>query len=190
MKYVLLDRDGVINRRILRGYVTSWEQFTFLPGALEGLRLFAERNYSAIVVSNQACVGKGLISLEALEEMTRRFVREIEAYGGRVSGVYYCPHRSEAGCPCRKPNPGLLLKAQQEHRFPFAETFLIGDSETDLQAALRVGSPAVLISNGEPHRLENLPNASQRIFPSLYAAAQFILGLEKSGACPSVQTHS
>jgi histidinol-phosphate phosphatase family protein len=175
-KYVLLDRDGVINRRIANGYVTSPEQFEFLPRALDALRLLAEYGYKVMVVSNQACVGKGLISAEELEEITRRFVAEVEKHGGRIGGVYYCPHRKEDECECRKPRPGLLIRAQREHHFVFAETFVVGDSLSDLRAARQAGCPVILVvaapdPSGPPKGVE----APQATVADLYAAAQFIL---------------
>ena len=147
-RYILLDRDGVINRRTPNGYVTSWEQFEFLPRALDALRLLAEDGYRALVVSNQACVSKGLINSEGLAELTRRFAEEVEKNGGHIDGVYYCPHQDRDGCGCRKPKPGLLLQAHREHRFAFAQTFLVGDSELDLIAAHTVGCPAILVRAG------------------------------------------
>ncbi len=174
MKYVLLDRDGVINRRIPGGYVTAWENFVFAPGALEGLRLLALGGYSAVVVSNQACVGKGLITSSGLNEITCKFVKRVEEYGGRIEAVYYCPHRKEDACKCRKPQPGLLLEAQGKHQFEFASTFLIGDSESDLLAAYAVGSPALLISAGSPVPLGEVAWRPRAILPNLLAAAQFI----------------
>jgi D-glycero-D-manno-heptose 1,7-bisphosphate phosphatase len=174
-RFILLDRDGVINRRIPGGYVTSWADFRFLDGSLEALRLLAENNYAAIVVSNQACVGKGLLTSSELEVITRRFVEEVEKNGGRIHGVYYCTHREEDRCECRKPQPGLLLTAQREHKFSFADTFLIGDSERDLLAAFAVGCPALLISDEVQAKFEKLPHPPQGIFSDLYAAAQFIL---------------
>lgn len=122
-RVVLLDRDGVINQRIVAGYVTAWEKFVFLPGALEALRLLTAKNYYPIVVSNQAGVGKGLMSAADLEEVTRQFVEEAARHGGLIRSVYYCTHRVEDNCPCRKPKPGLLLKAQAEHHFTFEDTF-------------------------------------------------------------------
>lgn len=171
--FVLLDRDGVINQRIVDGYVISWEQFAFAPGALDALRLLNQAKYLPLVVSNQACVGKGLISMAALEDITRRFVEEVEGHGGRIYAVYYCPHREEDRCECRKPKPGLLRQAQREHRFTFAETFLISDSVADLQAARAVGCPALLIAGGST----NLPQdyRPRAILPNLLAAAQLIV---------------
>jgi len=173
-KFILLDRDGVINRRIPDGYVTSWEEFVFLPRALDALRLLAQKGCSSLVVSNQACVGKGLLTPEGLEEINRRFVAQAEKYGGKISGIYCCPHRQEDECECRKPKPGLLLRAQREHQFNFADTFFVGDSETDLLAAHRVGCPMVFVGGTTTPDLGALhPNA---VVPDLYGAVQWVLG--------------
>src|SRR5208283_693567 len=138
---------GVINRVKDGGYVTSWNDFEFLPGSLPGLRLLAQNGCAVLVVSNQACVGKGLLSAKELRSITQRFVAEVVAFGGRIRAVYYCPHRAEAGCACRKPRAGLLRRAQLEHGFHFEETFVVGDSAGDVEAARLVGSPAVLVSS-------------------------------------------
>jgi D-glycero-D-manno-heptose 1,7-bisphosphate phosphatase len=182
--FVLLDRDGVINRRIMGGYVTCWEKFVFLPGALDALRLLREKDYHAIVVSNQQGVGKGLMSAADLEEITRKFVAEVEAQGGRIREVYYCTHGAQEDCPCRKPKPGLLRRAQAEHHFAFQHTFLIGDSESDLRAAQAVGCPAIMVSDAPPAGLDRLPHAPRAVVPSLLAAAEFLLS--KSGCYNSV----
>jgi D-glycero-D-manno-heptose 1,7-bisphosphate phosphatase len=182
--FVLTDRDGVINQRIVGGYVTSWEKFVFLPGALDALRLLAAKDYRVIVVSNQAGVGKGLMTAADLQEITHRFVEEVDAQGGRIQAVYYCTHQAGDDCPCRKPKPGLLLKAQAEHHFTFEDTFLIGDSESDLLAAHAVGCPTIMVSNAAPGHLEKLPHAPQMIVPSLLAAATFLASLETHG--PSI----
>ncbi len=173
--FVLLDRDGVINRRIVGGYVTCWEKFVFLPDALESLHLLTANNYHVIIVSNQAGVGKGLMTAADLQEITRKFIEEVEAHGGRIRSVYYCTHRAEDDCQCRKPKPGLLLNAQAEHRFTFEETFLIGDSESDLLAAQAVGCPAIMVSNAPAAGLEKLPHAPRATVPSLLVAAAFLL---------------
>ena len=174
MKFILLDRDGVINRRVREGYVTSWDRFVFLPRALEGLRLLAEHGYAALVVSNQAAVAKGLMGPAELDAITRRFLDEAEEAGGRIESVYYCLHRPEDGCDCRKPEPGLLRQAQAEHGFAFRQTFLLGDTERDLEAAARVGCPAILIAaDGESAAPSEWPRRAT--LPSLYAAAEFVI---------------
>lgn len=179
-RFVLLDRDGVINRRIISGYVTSWERFVFLAGALEGLRLLNEKNYQVIIVSNQAGVGKGLMTAADLDEITRRFVCEVEAEGGRILSVYYCTHRAEDVCECRKPKPGLLRRAQAEHRFDFERTFLVGDTESDLLAAHAVGCPAIMVSYRPVAGLEKLLHPPRVIVPNLLAAAEFLINERES----------
>jgi len=174
-RFVLLDRDGVINRRIISGYVTCWEKFVFLPGALEALRLLNERNYQVIVVSNQAGVGKGQVSAADLDEVTLRFIAEVGAHGGRIISVYYCTHRAEDGCECRKPKPGLLRRAQAEHHFDFERTFLVGDTESDLRAAQAAGCPAIMVSGTPVSALETLPHAPRLTVPTLLAAAEFLI---------------
>lgn len=174
-RFILLDRDGVINRKIRNGYVASWKDFLFLPGALEALRLLTESGYRPIVVSNQAGVGKGLMTWSALNLITARFRRKVEAAGGRIHKVYYCIHRKEARCPCRKPRPGLLLKARQENNFEFGETCFVGDSLSDLLAARRVGCPMILV-NGNPSSLVKEGTVQPlAIVPDLRSAADFIL---------------
>ena len=174
-RFVLLDRDGVINRRIISGYVTAREEFVFLPGALEALRLLNEKNYQVIVVSNQAGVGKGLMTAADLDEITRRFVAEVEAHGGRILGVYCCTHRAEDGCECRKPKPGLLRRAQAEHHFDFGRTYFVGDAESDLLAAHAVGCPAIMVSDTRLAAWEKLPHAPRVTVPNLLAAAEFLV---------------
>jgi D-glycero-D-manno-heptose 1,7-bisphosphate phosphatase len=174
-RFVLLDRDGVINRRIISGYVDAWEKFVFLPGALEALRRLNEKNYQVIVVSNQAGVGKGLMTAAGLAEITRRLVAEVEAQGGRIRGVYYCTHRAEDGCECRKPKPGLLRRAQAEHHFELERTFMVGDTESDLQAAHAAACPAIMVSNTPVAGLERLPHAPRVIVPNLLGAAEFLI---------------
>ena len=174
-RFVLLDRDGVINRRIMSGYVTCWEEFVFLPGALEALRLLNEKNCRVIVVSNQAGVGKGLMTASDLDEITRRFRAAVETHGGRIQSVYYCTHLAGDDCECRKPKPGLLRRAQAEHHFDLGRTFLVGDSESDLLAAQAAGCPAILISGTPISAWEKPPYAPRLTVPTLWAAAEFLI---------------
>ena len=174
-KFLLLDRDGVINRRIENGYVASWEQFTFLPGSLEALRLLAQHQYAPVVVSNQASVAKGLVTQEQLDAITGRFLDEVRNAGGRIEAVFYCPHRDEDGCDCRKPKPGLLQRAQRKYGFNFAETFMVGDSMVDMQAAAGAGCPALLIAESASEEGLWLPPSPVAVLPSLYEAAEFLV---------------
>jgi len=181
-RHVLLDRDGVINRRVPSGYVTSWDQFHFLPRVLDGLRFLAEHGYIALVISNQACVGKGLLSSNDLETITRRFLLEVALTGGNIGHVYYCKHKEEDRCGCRKPLPGLLLRARVEHHFEPEETFFIGDSKSDMAAAEAAGCPSVLIRR-DAFLERHIPGASRPIITSnLYEAAELVVALQRASS--------
>lgn len=174
-RFILLDRDGVINRKIQNGYVTRWAEFRFLPGALEGLRRLTEAGFHLVVVSNQAGVGKGRMTQADLMLVTRRFIRKVNAFGGRIEKAYYCTHRKDARCRCRKPLPGLLLAAQRENGFNFGEAWMIGDSPTDLAAAACVGCPSIMICANPARLLQTAHLRAEAVVADLHAAADFIL---------------
>ena len=143
---IFLDRDGVINRRIVGGYVSRWSEFEFLPGAIEGIVRLSASETPIIVVSNQAGVGKGLIAVSDLADITRRFIAAVEQHGGRIDAVYYCPHTPADECECRKPKPGLLLQAQRDWALELSSSVLLGDSDSDGAAARAAGCRFVLVS--------------------------------------------
>jgi D-glycero-D-manno-heptose 1,7-bisphosphate phosphatase len=146
---VFLDRDGVINRKAGEGqYVTRWEGFHFLPGAAVGISLLNKAGWSVIVISNQRCVAKGLLTVEELEAMHRRMCGELAAAGAKLDGIYYCPHEKDPPCSCRKPAPGMILTAAKEHQLDLPSSWMIGDSESDVVAGKRAGcKTARLVKN-------------------------------------------
>jgi len=178
-RFILLDRDGVINRRIPHGYVTSWRDFHFLPGALDALRLLTTEGYKTLVISNQPAVGKGLMTLDQLAGITAQFSQDAKNHGGRIDGVYYCPHRSDDRCDCRKPKPGLLLQARREHLFDFGDTYFIGDSEADELAARRTGCHFVLVIDDSPYDGDRVPD-HRIIATSLLDAVRLVLKAESN----------
>lgn len=147
---IFLDRDGVINERILGGYVTRWSAFKFSPGIQRAMADLSSLAPPLIVVSNQAGVGKGLMTPAELAEITRQFVTELRNYGARVDAVYYCTHKPEEHCSCRKPAPGLLLQAAQDWRIDLQSSILIGDSPTDLRAAKATRCRTILFGPQDP----------------------------------------
>lgn len=155
---IFLDRDGVINERVVDGYVTKWEEFRFVEGMVEAVSALAQFETPILIVSNQACIGKGLLDEAELERLTRRFVAVLDEAGGRVDGVYYCPHRTEEGCPCRKPMPGLLQQASRDWHIDLSRSVLVGDSVTDMQAASAVNCGVVLFNSapGLPEKVRAL----------------------------------
>ena len=164
---VFLDRDGVINHN-RRDYVRRWDQFEFLPGALEALRDLARKDLPVLVVSNQSAVGRGLMSSWDLEEINTRMLELVTAAGGRIDGAYYCPHAPEAGCACRKPAPGLLLEAMQRFGVDPGRSCLVGDGVADMLVAREVGIPSILVLTGRGQ--ETLVDPRLRDCPITYIA--------------------
>jgi D-glycero-D-manno-heptose 1,7-bisphosphate phosphatase len=146
---VILDRDGVLNERPPRAeYVRRPEDFRWLPGALEALRMLNEAGYRVLVVSNQAGVARGAMSDRDLAAVTSRMVGEAAAAGGRIDAVYHCTHDWDEGCACRKPRPGMLFSAQRDHHLDLTRTVFVGDDERDGEAARAAGCPFVLVEDG------------------------------------------
>lgn len=148
---VLLDRDGVLNRRPEPGcYVTRIDQIEWLPGALEALRVLHEGGYRIIVVSNQAGVARRQLSRETLDAIHDAMRGHARAAGGWIDAFYCCPHDRDAGCDCRKPRPALLFQAQRDFSLDLTRTFFIGDDLRDMQAAEAAGAPGLLVTPSEP----------------------------------------
>jgi D-glycero-D-manno-heptose 1,7-bisphosphate phosphatase len=151
-----LDRDGVINRKAPDGqYVTRWEDFHFLPGVSEAIAQLNQAEFSVIVVTNQRCVAKGLITQADLESLHRRMIDQLARAGAKVDAIFYCPHEVDPPCSCRKPAPGMLLEAARSRQLDLAASWMIGDSPADIQAGKRAGcrTARVLMENpalGEP----------------------------------------
>lgn len=147
MSTVFLDRDGVINEN-RSDYVKSWQEFHFLTGAKEAIAKLTHAGHHIIVCTNQACIARGIVTLETVEEIHRRMLAEIAQAGGKIERVYYCPHSKDANCLCRKPHPGMLLCARDELGIELKDAIFIGDSISDVRAALAVGVYPVLVLTG------------------------------------------
>ncbi|MGH7541074.1 MAG: HAD-IIIA family hydrolase, partial [Gemmatimonadota bacterium] len=145
---IILDRDGVINRRPPKAeYVRSWDEFEWLPGAADALRLLSQASYSVIVVSNQAGIARGAMTEADLNAINDRLMQETLELGGRIAAIYYCPHGWDEGCDCRKPKPGMLFRAQHDFDLDLSRTPFVGDDERDAEAADAAGSPSILVSD-------------------------------------------
>jgi len=144
---IFLDRDGVINEN-RSDYVKSWSEFRFLPGSREAIAKLTRARHRIVVCSNQAGVAKGCIAPEIVEDIHRRMLAEIQDAGGVIEKVYYCPHSRDANCHCRKPRPGMLLRASSELGLDMGDAVFVGDSITDIQAGLAAGIHPVLVLTG------------------------------------------
>ncbi|MBN8730670.1 MAG: HAD-IIIA family hydrolase [Acidobacteria bacterium] len=148
---VLLDRDGVLNRKPPRAaYVCSWSDWEWLPGALEALHAFCAAGWRVLVASNQAGVARGALTAGDLEALHARMLAEVEQAGGRIDGVYVCPHGWDEGCDCRKPSPGMLFQAQRDWTLDLSQTWYLGDDDRDAEAASRAGCRFLRISEALP----------------------------------------
>ncbi len=163
-RLVFLDRDGVINRKPPEGgYVKSWEEFEFLPGVLEALRLLKDHGFRIIVTSNQRGVSLGKLQERDLLAIHSRMQAELEKAGGRIDAVYYCPHDCNS-CKCRKPEIGMFLQAQRDLSWlEFRQSFLVGDSITDMQAAARLGCRKILIADRNSPLIRQLAEENIRL---------------------------
>lgn len=142
---LFLDRDGVINRLRPNDYVKCWEEFEFLPGILEALTLWSQHFKHIIVVTNQRGVGKKIMTKETLDQIHLKMLTEIKAFGGRIDKIYCCTALRDED-PNRKPNPGMGYQAKKD--FPdldFSKSIMIGDSESDLEFAKKLGIYGVRI---------------------------------------------
>ncbi len=175
MSTIFLDRDGVINEN-RSDYVKSWHEFQFLPGACEAIANLTAAGHRIVVCTNQAGIAKGIISLQTIEDIHQRMLAGIASAGGRIERVYYCPHSQQEGCACRKPRPGLLLRAVRELDLDLHDAVFIGDSMSDIQAGFACGVRPILVLTGRGiEQLCTLSGAASEPFlvaSDLYHASQ------------------
>jgi len=144
---VFLDRDGVINRKAPEGqYITRWEDMELLPGVVEAIKDLRKANFTVVVITNQRCVAKGILKETELEELHRKLKELLASRGAAIDAIYYCPHEKNAGCSCRKPEPGMLLTAARDRGISLKESWMVGDSASDLQAGKSAGCHTALVT--------------------------------------------
>lgn len=185
-KAIFLDRDGVINKLIPDVYVNHWEQFEFIPEALEGLKLLAETDYKIFVVSNQGGIGMGYAGKDEVCEIFSHMKFDIEnEYGGRIDKAMFCSHRPDAGCSCRKPKPGMLYTLAFCFNIDLSQSWMIGDMDTDMEAGNAAGIKNLIGigKSGFPAATTFLPQGN-RMNPVMLAedlldAAKFIIHTDK-----------
>lgn len=143
--FVFLDRDGVINKN-RNDYVKTWDEFEFLPNAKKGIKLLNDNGFKILIITNQSVVGRGIIKEKTLNEIHEKMLKELNECGCRIEKIYCCPHAPRDNCDCRKPKPGLLLKAADDFDLDLKECHFIGDNETDKEAGDAVGCKTYLVS--------------------------------------------
>lgn len=156
-KAIFLDRDGTINKYV--GFLRNINDFELIDGVAEAIRKINESGYLAVVVTNQPVVARGEVSFEELEEIHSKMETLLGKEGAYLDAIYYCPHHPHKGyegerpelkidCDCRKPKPGMLLKAAEDFNIDLSKSWTVGDGENDIQAGINAGCKTVLLSNG------------------------------------------
>ncbi|MGE5452509.1 MAG: D-glycero-beta-D-manno-heptose 1,7-bisphosphate 7-phosphatase [Acidobacteriota bacterium] len=164
-KAAFLDRDGVINRD--RAYVHQWNEFEFVPGAVDAMRRLREAGYALIVVTNQSGLARGMYTEAQYQTLTTHMREALAQAGAEVTAVYHCPHHPKGTvsdlaieCDCRKPQPGMILRAAQEHGLSLADSILVGDKPSDIEAARAAGvGKAYIVQSDNEESTDGLAGA-------------------------------
>ncbi|MBE9562470.1 MAG: D-glycero-beta-D-manno-heptose 1,7-bisphosphate 7-phosphatase [Proteobacteria bacterium] len=147
-KFVILDRDGVINHDS-DAYIKSPDEWQPIQGSLEAIARLTQAKYRVIVITNQSGIGRELFTLDALNQIHNKMHQQLSNIGGIVEAIFFCPHRDEDKCKCRKPCPGLFHEFSDRLNAPLAKIYAVGDSLRDLQAATVSGAKPILVLTGK-----------------------------------------
>lgn len=166
-KTVFLDRDGVINVKAPEGdYIKSWSEFHFLPGAIEAIRLLNDHNWHVVIITNQRGIARHLMTMQDLNRIHFFMEEELQNHGAHVDGVYVCPHE-KGTCHCRKPDIGLFMQAEQDFPVDKSKSWMIGDSQSDIEAGRNYGIRTISVVNLNP--------LADKQFPNLLSAVNFLV---------------
>lgn len=180
-KTVFLDRDGVINMDS-PDYIKSWAEFFFIPGSLDAIARLTRNGYAVIVITNQSAVNRRMITLTDLETIHRRLCQSACNSGGRITDIFFCPHRPDENCACRKPKPGMILAARKRYGIDLAGAVMVGDSGQDILAGQAAGcGRTVLVKTGHGisavQSLEEIGRTPDHVAADLDRAVGWILDL-------------
>ena len=175
---IFLDRDGTLNEGV--GYVNHPSRFRLFPWTVEAIRAIRDEGYLAVLITNQSGIGRGYFSEEMLLSIHADLKRLLESAGTALDGIYYCPHRPDEGCECRKPKPLMLRRAEGELGCDLSRSWIIGDNRSDLEAGWSVGARAALVRTGDgegnlSHQAKSWPRPPDLIAPNVHRAVCDIL---------------
>ena len=154
IRHVILDRDGVLNEESAHTPVSDPSELTWIPGTLKALGELRSLGVRVSVATNQAGIGRGLFTSDALAALHSKMRDDATSAQGSIDAIFYCPHAPEASCACRKPSPGLLLDAVGQSGIPLSHTLMVGDAARDLDAARAAGMRAALVRTGKGRECE------------------------------------
>jgi len=187
-KYLFIDRDGVINKDpggwTETGYVSEWKDFHFIPGTLDALKILKEKGVKVIVASNQGGVNKGIYTQEQLNKVNDLMLKEIKKNQADIEEVFYCIHKDEDNCACRKPKPGMLEMAAKKYNVDVKRIYFIGDDKKDILAGKKIGCKTILVLSGKSSlkSVESWDQKPDHIFKNLLEAVNW---LTKEIDCPA-----
>ncbi len=144
---IFLDRDGVINKKAKEhDYIKNWGEFEFLPNVAKTIRQL-NKNFLVVVVSNQGGVSRGIMTIDQVNDIHSKMQLELKKDQAIIDKIYFCPHYIQENCLCRKPKPGLINKAAKDLNIDLSQSYMIGDSITDIQAGKEAGCKTILFNN-------------------------------------------
>ena len=147
-KAIFLDRDGVINQE-RKDYVKKLDEFRILDKTSDAINIIKNRGFLVIIITNQSAISRKLLSVETLNKIHEKLQSYLEKYGTSFDGVYFCPHMPSENCECRKPKPGLIVQAVTDFQIDLSQSYMIGNSETDVQAATNAGCKGILLKENQ-----------------------------------------
>jgi D-glycero-D-manno-heptose 1,7-bisphosphate phosphatase len=170
MRLVILDRDGVINQES-EAFIKTPEEWIPIAGSLAAIARLYKNGYTVVVASNQSGIARHLLNLDTLAAIHGRMKREVEAAGGKIDSIFFCPHGPGDACDCRKPKPGLFRQIAQRYGVRLEGIPMIGDSERDLQAARAVEGRPILVKTGNGLKTLDEDHDVEEVYDDLTAAA-------------------
>ena len=145
---IFLDRDGVINQE-RKDYVKNLNEFKIFSGVAEAIDLLRKKNFLIIIITNQSAINRKLLDINTLENIHIFFQEYLKKNNTSVDAIYYCPHLPEENCSCRKPKPGLILNAAKDLKIDLKKSWMIGDSQKDIEAASNAGCNSILLKSNQ-----------------------------------------
>jgi D-glycero-D-manno-heptose 1,7-bisphosphate phosphatase len=175
MSFIILDRDGVINYDSDE-YIKSPDEWKPIPGSLEAMSKLTQHGFRILIATNQSGVGRGYYNLDMLNAIHQKMTTLLFELGGKVEEIFVCPHHPNDDCVCRKPKPGLIYQMQKKYHIDLSQTYFIGDTVNDIEAARAAGCLPILVKTGkgqetlEHYQSEDLPH-----FADLAHAVNYVL---------------
>lgn len=158
-KVAFLDRDGTVIAE--KDFIKTPDEIEFIPGSIDAIRILRDLGYKIIVISNQSGIGRGILTIEMAAKVNESFLARLKSENAEIDALYFCPHRPEDNCDCRKPRTGLIKKAVEEQKLDLKDAVVIGDKLSDVELGKKLGAKTVLVLTGYGKKEAEKANISQ-----------------------------